>query len=149
MVPGFACGVATCPQSASFCLPHELLEVVEHGWQPHHSCVQGAIGQEYGKYGLIRETDMYAKRPEFQLWAMEVRRVWCGLGSTARAGAAVVEPAAQGESTSCDPDLFTAAPLPPGAQVKKIDIEAMPRGEEKEMFKDYMEEFNTATLPHK
>jgi hypothetical protein len=34
-------------------------------------------------------------------------------------------------------------------QVKKIDIEAMPRSEEKEMFKDYMEEFNTATLPHR
>ena len=34
---------------------------------------QGALGQEYGKYGIIRETDMYAKRPEFQLWAMEVR----------------------------------------------------------------------------
>ena len=32
--------------------------------------LQGAIGQEYGKYGIIRETDMYAKRPEFQvrLW---------------------------------------------------------------------------------
>lgn len=33
--------------------------------------------------------------------------------------------------------------------MKKIDIEAMPRSEEKEMFKDYMEEYNTATLPHK
>ncbi|EFN57120.1 hypothetical protein CHLNCDRAFT_143975 [Chlorella variabilis] len=65
---------------------------------------RGAIGHEYGKYGLIRETDMYTKRPEFQLWAMEV---------------------------------------------KNIDIEAMPRSEEKEMFKDYMEEFNTATLPHR
>ena len=32
-----------------------------------------AIGQEYGKYGIIRETDMYSKRPEFQLWAIEVR----------------------------------------------------------------------------
>jgi hypothetical protein len=34
--------------------------------------LQGAIGHEYGKYGLIRDTDMYSKRPEFQLWAMEV-----------------------------------------------------------------------------
>lgn len=25
----------------------------------------------------------------------------------------------------------------------------MPRSEEKEMFKDFMEEYNTATLPHK
>ncbi|PRW57929.1 RNA-binding 25 [Chlorella sorokiniana] len=64
----------------------------------------GAIGQEYGKYGIIRETDMYSKRPEFQLWAIEV---------------------------------------------KNVDIEAMPRSEEKEMFKDFMEEYNTATLPHK
>ncbi len=32
----------------------------------------GPIGQEYGKYGIIRETDMYSKRPEFQLWAIEV-----------------------------------------------------------------------------
>lgn len=65
---------------------------------------QGAIGQEYGKYGIIRETDLYSKRPEFQLWAIEV---------------------------------------------KNIDLEAMPRSEEKELFKDFMEEYNTATLPHK
>ncbi|KAI7841757.1 hypothetical protein COHA_004623 [Chlorella ohadii] len=64
----------------------------------------GPIGQEYGKYGIIRETDMYSKRPEFQLWAIEV---------------------------------------------KNIDIEAMPRSEEKEMFRDFMEEYNTASLPHK
>jgi hypothetical protein len=30
------------------------------------------VGSEYGRYGIIRETDMYSKRPEFQLWAMEV-----------------------------------------------------------------------------
>ncbi|PSC69161.1 RNA-binding 25 [Micractinium conductrix] len=64
----------------------------------------GPVGLEYGKYGIIRETDMYSKRPEFQLWAIEV---------------------------------------------KKIDIEAMPRSEEKEMFKEFMEEFNTASFPHK
>eukprot|EP00890_Picochlorum_soloecismus_P002744 jgi/Picsp_1/3470/NSC_06308-R1_nucleic acid binding len=29
-------------------------------------------GQErYGKYGVIRETDIYSKRPEFMLWSME------------------------------------------------------------------------------
>ena len=39
---------------------------------PCPAALQGAIGHEYGKYGLIRETDMYTKRPEFQLWAMEV-----------------------------------------------------------------------------
>lgn len=49
----------------------------------------GAV-EDYGKYGVVRESDMYAKRPEFQLWAMEV---------------------------------------------KKCDVEAMPRFEEKELFK--------------
>ncbi|KAL4450751.1 hypothetical protein ABPG77_001107 [Micractinium sp. CCAP 211/92] len=34
-------------------------------------------------------------------------------------------------------------------EVKNIDLEAMPRSEEKELFKDFMEEYNTATLPHK
>lgn len=33
--------------------------------------------------------------------------------------------------------------------MKNIDLEAMPRSEEKELFKDFMEEYNTATLPHK
>ena len=42
------------------------------GTAPWHLVLQGPIGHEYGKYGLIRETDMYSKRPEFQLWAMEV-----------------------------------------------------------------------------
>jgi hypothetical protein len=38
-----------------------------------HAWPQGAIRQEeYGKYGIIRESDMYAKRPEFMLWAAEV-----------------------------------------------------------------------------
>lgn len=80
-------------------------------WFPHSrtlsariSHLQGVVGMEYGKYGLIRETDLYNKRPEFQLWAIDV---------------------------------------------KKIDIEAMPRSEEKEMFTDFMEEYNTASLPHK
>lgn len=41
------------------------------------------------------------------------------------------------------------APPPSPSQVKNVDIEAMPRGEEKELFKDFMEEFNTASLPHK
>ena len=50
------------------------------------------------------------------------------------------------------PDPLPASPasLPSSSpKVKNIDIEAMPRSEEKEMFKDYMEEFNTATLPHR
>lgn len=62
------------------------------------------VVQEYGKYGIIRETDLYSKRPEFMLWA---------------------------------------------AEVKGADVEAMPRFEEKELFKSYMEDYNTGTLPHK
>lgn len=30
-----------------------------------------ASQDRYGKYGVIRETDIYSKRPEFMLWAME------------------------------------------------------------------------------
>lgn len=33
-------------------------------------------------------------------------------------------------------------------QVKKIDVEAMPKFEEKELFREYMEDYNTSTLPH-
>lgn len=59
---------------------------------------------EYGKYGVIRETDYYTKRPEFTLWALEV---------------------------------------------KGADLEAVSRYEEKELFRTYMEDYNTATLPHR
>ncbi len=47
--------------------------------------------------------------------------------------------------------ILTALPLSAALplQVKNIDIEAMPRAEEKEMFRDFMEEYNTASLPHK
>ena len=34
-------------------------------------------------------------------------------------------------------------------EVKNSDVEAMSRFEEKELFKSYMEDYNTATLPHK
>ncbi|KAI8465688.1 MAG: hypothetical protein J3K34DRAFT_79905 [Monoraphidium minutum] len=33
--------------------------------------------------------------------------------------------------------------------VKKVDVEALARWEEKEMFKEFVEDFNTGTLPHK
>lgn len=50
--------------------------------EPRTPVQTGPIGQEYGKYGIIRETDMYSKRPEFQLWAIEVR-IMCSVYSTA------------------------------------------------------------------
>lgn len=58
----------------------------------------------FGKYGVLRESDYDTKRPEFTLWAL---------------------------------------------QVKGKDIESMSRFEERELFHTFMEDYNTATLPHK
>eukprot|EP01023_Acetabularia_acetabulum_P026339 TRINITY_DN2505_c0_g1_i5.p1 TRINITY_DN2505_c0_g1~~TRINITY_DN2505_c0_g1_i5.p1 ORF type:complete len:442 (+),score=131.62 TRINITY_DN2505_c0_g1_i5:2317-3642(+) len=59
---------------------------------------------EFGKYGIIRETDIFSKKSEFTLWALEE---------------------------------------------KNTDVESMPKFEEKELFREYMEDYNTGTLPHK
>eukprot|EP01026_Neomeris_dumetosa_P017921 TRINITY_DN1698_c0_g1_i1.p1 TRINITY_DN1698_c0_g1~~TRINITY_DN1698_c0_g1_i1.p1 ORF type:complete len:509 (-),score=77.12 TRINITY_DN1698_c0_g1_i1:1351-2715(-) len=61
-------------------------------------------GVEFGKYGIIRETDIFSKKSEFTLWALEE---------------------------------------------KNLDVEALPKFEEKELFREYMEDYNTGTLPHK
>ncbi|KAJ9510526.1 hypothetical protein QJQ45_015993 [Haematococcus lacustris] len=58
----------------------------------------------FGRFGIIRETDSLAKRSEFTLWAMEV---------------------------------------------KKVNIELLGKNEERELFKDYMEDYNTGTLSHR
>jgi hypothetical protein len=34
-------------------------------------------------------------------------------------------------------------------EVQKVDIETLPKFEEKELFRTFMEDFNTGTLPHK
>eukprot|EP00198_Chlamydomonas_reinhardtii_P013935 XP_001703272.1 hypothetical protein CHLREDRAFT_143859 [Chlamydomonas reinhardtii] len=60
--------------------------------------------EDFGKYGIIREADSYAKRNEFILWALEV---------------------------------------------KKTDVENLGKFEERDLFKDYMEDYNTGTLPHR
>ncbi|KAG2450160.1 hypothetical protein HYH02_000262 [Chlamydomonas schloesseri] len=60
--------------------------------------------EDFGKYGIIREADAYAKRNEFILWALEV---------------------------------------------KKTDVENLGKFEERDLFKDYMEDYNTGTLPHR
>ncbi|GIL73259.1 hypothetical protein Vretimale_4860 [Volvox reticuliferus] len=60
--------------------------------------------EDFGKYGLIRESDAYAKRNEFILWALDV---------------------------------------------KKTDVENLGKFEERDLFKDYMEDYNTGTLPHR
>ena len=59
---------------------------------------------QYGKYGIIRESDLASKISEFQQWATEVKRV---------------------------------------------DIEALAKWEEKELFAEFMEDYNTGTLPHR
>ncbi|RXH85122.1 hypothetical protein DVH24_041890 [Malus domestica] len=35
----------------------------------------GAVMNSWGKYGIIRETDMWNKRPEFTAWLLEVKLV--------------------------------------------------------------------------
>ncbi|XP_026194110.1 nucleolar protein 58 [Cyclospora cayetanensis] len=64
----------------------------------------GAVGDRWGRYGIIHDTDMWAKRPEFTLWLLEV---------------------------------------------KNRNIEELANWEEKRLFSDFAEDFNTATLPHK
>ncbi|KAF3442112.1 hypothetical protein FNV43_RR16028 [Rhamnella rubrinervis] len=65
---------------------------------------KGAVTNLWGKYGIIRETDMWTKRPEFTAWL---------------------------------------------AEVKQVNLESLPNWEEKQMFKQFMEDHNTATFPSK
>ncbi|KAI5333247.1 hypothetical protein L3X38_023377 [Prunus dulcis] len=65
---------------------------------------KGAVTNSWGKYGIIRETDMWNKRPEFTAWL---------------------------------------------AEVKQVNLEHLPNWEEKQMFKQFMEDHNTATFPSK
>ncbi|PFH37907.1 hypothetical protein BESB_002480 [Besnoitia besnoiti] len=64
----------------------------------------GSVTNQYGKYGLLQESDMWTKRAEFSLWLLEV---------------------------------------------KERSLEELSGWEERELFKDYMEDYNTATLPSK
>ncbi|CDJ40796.1 hypothetical protein, conserved, partial [Eimeria tenella] len=64
----------------------------------------GAVGHRWGRYGIIHETDLWKKRPEFTLWLLEV---------------------------------------------KDKNIETLSNWEEKKLFSDFAEDFNTASLPHK
>ncbi|XP_073156292.1 uncharacterized protein [Henckelia pumila] len=65
---------------------------------------KGAVTNSWGKYGIIKETDMWNKRPEFLAWL---------------------------------------------AEVKQVNLESLPNWEEKQLFKDFMEDHNTATFPSK
>lgn len=66
--------------------------------------VKGAVTDSWGKYGIIKEIDLWNKRPEFSAWLQEV---------------------------------------------KEVNLETVPTWEEKQMFKEYMEDYNTATFPSK
>ncbi|RCH87252.1 hypothetical protein CU097_005254 [Rhizopus azygosporus] len=63
-----------------------------------------SIGDQWGKYGIIYESDIFTKEPEFQAWLIEV---------------------------------------------KDADVETLSQSKRKEMFIEFMEDYNTATLPHK
>ncbi|KAK7244321.1 hypothetical protein RIF29_39141 [Crotalaria pallida] len=65
---------------------------------------KGAVTNSWGKYGVIRETDMWTKRPEFTAWLSEI---------------------------------------------KQVNLEHLANWEEKQMFKEFMEDHNTATFPSK
>ncbi|KAK3245437.1 hypothetical protein CYMTET_44992 [Cymbomonas tetramitiformis] len=59
---------------------------------------------KFGKYGVIKESDMWNKKPEFGLWCSEV---------------------------------------------KQVNIEGLAKWEEKDLFREYAEDYNTASLPDK
>ncbi|XP_062184054.1 uncharacterized protein LOC133887996 [Phragmites australis] len=65
---------------------------------------KGAVTNSWGKYGIIREVDMWNKRPEFTAWLSEI---------------------------------------------KQVNLESLSNWEEKQMFKEFMEDHNTATFPSK
>eukprot|EP00397_Hematodinium_sp_SG-2012_P052084 GEMP01061397.1.p1 GENE.GEMP01061397.1~~GEMP01061397.1.p1 ORF type:complete len:229 (+),score=85.24 GEMP01061397.1:24-710(+) len=66
--------------------------------------VVGAVTEQFGKYGVITDQDLYRKRPEFHAWLMEV---------------------------------------------KQISTESFGSMEEKRLFKDFIEDHNTATFTSK
>mmetsp|Transcript_60544 Transcript_60544/g.177001 ORF Transcript_60544/g.177001 Transcript_60544/m.177001 type:complete len:283 (+) Transcript_60544:51-899(+) len=63
-----------------------------------------AVSNQFGKYGIIKQEDFFNKKPEFLLWALEV---------------------------------------------KKENTDAMGQMQMKDLFKEYIEDYNTATMPSK
>ncbi|KAF1806177.1 hypothetical protein FB192DRAFT_1003030 [Mucor lusitanicus] len=62
-----------------------------------------SVGDQWGKYGIIHEADLFTKEAEFQAWLIEV---------------------------------------------KHANVETLNNVKRKEMFNDFMEDYNTATMPH-
>ncbi|KAI9596545.1 hypothetical protein BDF19DRAFT_495221 [Syncephalis fuscata] len=67
------------------------------------SRLSGVIGEEFGKHGILRETDVYTKEQEFHAWLIEV---------------------------------------------KHLSPEVLNQQQMKQHFKLYMEDYNTASMPH-
>ena len=42
---------------------------------PHLAALQGPVTNQFGAHGVIRESDLGAKRAEFQAWAIETQNV--------------------------------------------------------------------------
>lgn len=58
--------------------------------QHMHDLLQGVIKEGFGAHGILRETDMYAKRAEFQAWAIDVQKVDVEIMCVCAAPAAVL-----------------------------------------------------------
>ncbi|KAI8330361.1 hypothetical protein BC941DRAFT_456841 [Chlamydoabsidia padenii] len=69
----------------------------------HKKSKLGAVGDEWGKYGIIHEADIFTKEAEFQAWLIDI---------------------------------------------KKANVETLGNVKRKQMFIDFMEDYNTATMPH-
>ena len=87
---------------------------------------RGAVGDaQFGKYGIIKETDLWERQPEFHAWLQEVK-----------------ERNPETLQKWEERDLFKAravqAPAP-----------AAPLTHRWSAVQEFMEDFNTATLPHK
>merc|ERR1712151_694722 len=70
----------------------------------HDKASRDAVSRQFGKYGVIKAEDFFNKKPEFLLWAMEV---------------------------------------------KKENTDVMGQMQMKDLFKEYIEDYNTATMPSK
>lgn len=94
-----SCTLSVYPQA----LAHEVMSKLS--WLASQVGITGHVASgQYGKYGIIRESDLASKISEFQQWATEV---------------------------------------------KKVNVEALPKWEEKELFAEFMEDYNTGTLIHR
>mmetsp|Transcript_91886 Transcript_91886/g.163582 ORF Transcript_91886/g.163582 Transcript_91886/m.163582 type:complete len:289 (-) Transcript_91886:117-983(-) len=66
--------------------------------------MRGSVSNQFGKYGIIKQEDFFGKKPEFLLWAAEVR---------------------------------------------KVNTDALGQMQQKDLFKEFVEDYNTATMPSK